>query len=376
MLKNSAILLGNLCSMPSVPRVTVFIPAYNRQDYIGLAIDSILEQDFTDLEVLVVDDGSTDQTPELVESYDDARVRLERSPENAGIPAARNRGLACARGEYIALLDSDDFSYPERLSRQVAFLDANSSIAQVGSWCSLMDDAANLLPRIRRQPTRCTDVDVHLLFHCSLINRTIMARTAILKEFGYDERFPRCQDYDLHARLSEHHAMANLPRILVCGREHEGRFTRATRDVGRDRKMAIQASLLDTLGMEFGDDDLALHYGLSQRPDAERPPAAEHLAWAEHWLTAIVAANGRRQRYDPGALSRAVALIWASTCWFDRRASGRHWLRRVTGSRLSADLPRAILSRWLLAAALPTNRKALSVPGAAAPGRQQRSIRN
>ncbi len=239
-----------------------------------------------------------------------------------------------------------------------------------------MDDAARLLPRIRRQPTRCADVDVHLLFHCSLINRTIMARTAILRQFGYDERFPRCQDYDLHARLSEHHAMANLPNILVCGREHEGRFTRATRDVGRDRKVAIQAGLLDTVGVKFSDDDLALHYGLSQRPDTERPPAAEHLAWAEQLLTAIVHANGRRQRYDPAALSRAVALIWVSTCWFDRQAGGRHWLLRAAGSRLAAGLPRAVLSRWLLAAAVPVNRKALSVPSATTPGRQQRQIRN
>lgn len=367
MLKNSAVPLGNLCSMPSDPRVTVFIPAFNRQDYIGLAIDSILAQDFTDLEVLVVDDGSTDSTPELVESYDDSRVRLERSTENAGIPAARNRGLAAARGEYIALLDSDDYSYPGRLSRQVAFLDHNPRIAQVGSWCSLMDDTGRLLPRIRRQPTRCADVDVHLLFHCSLINRTIMARTDILRQFGYDERFPRCQDYELHARLSAHHAMANLPSILVCGREHEGRFTRATRDVGRDRKMAIQAGLLDTLGVDFGDDDLAQHYALSQRPDTERAPPAEHLAWAEQWLTGIVRANRRVQRYDPAALSRTVALLWASTCWFDRRAPGRHWLARLLSNRLSTGLPRAVLSRWLLAAALPVRRGSLSVEAADQP---------
>jgi glycosyltransferase involved in cell wall biosynthesis len=347
--------------MPSDPRVTVFIPAFNRQDYIGLAIHSILQQDFADLEVLVVDDGSTDRTPELVESYEDPRVRLERSPVNAGIPAARNRGLAAARGEYIALLDSDDFSYPSRLRRQVDFLDRHPHIAQVGSWCSLMDEDSRLLPRIRRQPVRPADVDAHLLFHCSLINRTIMARTAILQQYGYDESFPRCQDYDLHARLAERHAMANLPSILVCGREHEGRFTRNTRDAGRDRKIAIQARLLDVLGMKFADDDLALHYGLTQLPDAERPPPGEHLAWTERWLCGILRANRRRQRYDPAALCRAVALIWASTCWFDREAAGSHWALRIFRSPLARRLPGAVLSRWLLAAAVPVNRKALAL---------------
>lgn len=347
------------------PRVTVFIPAYNRADYIELAIDSILQQDFTDFEVLVVDDGSTDATPELVAAYEDPRVRLERNTYNSGIPATRNRGLTEARGEFIALLDSDDYSYPFRLRRQVDYLTRNPHVAQVGGWCTLMDPQARLLRRVRRQPTRPEDVDVHLLFHCSLINRTIMARTAILREFGYDESFPRCQDYDLHARLAEHHAMANLPSILVCGREHDGRFTRTTTDLGRDRKMAIQQRLLDALGVRYHQDDLLLHFALSQWPDDDLPPASEYLQWAEHWLTGLVQANFRRERYDRRAMSRAVALIWAASCWFNRSALGSKWPLYVIRNPLGADIGRAALSRWLLATAVPVNRRLLNVPQAA-----------
>jgi len=345
--------------MSSQPRVTVFIPVHNREHYIRCAIESILAQDLTDFELLIVDDGSTDHTVDVIASYPDPRIRLVENGRNLGIPASRNRGLELARGEFIALLDSDDYAYPLRLSRQVRFLERHPHIAQVGSWCSLMDSEGALLKRIRRQPTRPHDVDVHLLFHCALINRTIMARTALLRQFGYDETFPRCQDYELHARLTEQHPVANLPQILVCGREHEGRVTRSTRDIGRHRKLAIQRRLLHQLGIRFDDSDLERHYGLTQKPAPDRLPALENLAWAERWLHLILEANRRSHRYDTAALQRATALIWASTCWFDRAVLGRKWPLHATGNRLSAGMSSALLSRWMVAAVTPVGRRSL-----------------
>lgn len=343
--------------MASHPRVTVFIPAHNREDYIRCAIDSILGQDFTDFELLVVDDGSTDRTCDLVSAYQDPRVRLERNSANLGIPATRNRGLELARGEYIALLDSDDYAYPSRLRRQVAFLDHHPQIAQVGSWCSLMDADGQLLRRIRRHPTRPEDVDAHLLFHCSLINRTILARTARLRAIGYDESFPRCQDYELHARLAEQHLMANMPEILVCGREHDGRITRNTVEVGRNLKMRIQARLLDQLGMRFDDADLDRHYGLTQKP-GEGGPA--DLEWVERWLLGLLTANDGSRRYPRAALQRAVGLAWAATCWFHREDLGWRWPAVMAAHRLGRRLPDAVSAHWLAAEILPVNRRALA----------------
>ena len=187
--------------MPATPKVTVFIPVHNREDYICVAVNSILAQTFEDFELVVVDDGSSDRTVEVLQRYSDRRLRVARNPENLGIPATRNHGLELARGDYIALLDSDDHAYPRRLERQVKYLDANPDIAQVGSWCSFMDSEGNMLDKVRRQPLKPDDIHAHLLFHCPVINRTVMARTAALRGLGYDTDFPRCQDYDMHCRL-------------------------------------------------------------------------------------------------------------------------------------------------------------------------------
>jgi hypothetical protein len=320
------------------PRVTVFIPAYNREDYICTAINSMLAQQYTDFEILVVDDGSTDRTAELVASYRDARVCLASNPRNLGIPASRNRGLELARGEYIALLDSDDYSYPERLGCQVDVLDRHPDLVQIGSGCSLMNAEGKLLKRVRRHPMRPEDVDAHLLFHCSLINRTIMARTAVLRKFRYSEAFPRCQDYELHARLALEHRMANLPHLLVCGREHAGRITKNTPGLGRDRKMAIQAGILDQLDVRFSDQDLLWHYLLTQKSDQEVTSAREYLDWAEDWLNDLALANERSGRFERAAFKRVLAAMWAVACWHYSGGQGNRLWSRILGSSLSRGI--------------------------------------
>lgn len=341
----------------ATPRVTVFVPVHNREDMICVAVNSILAQTFTDFELVVVDDGSTDRTVEVLERYDDPRLRVERNPSNLGIPATRNRGLELARGEYIALLDSDDHAYPERLARQVRYLDAHPDITQVGSWCSFMDAGGKMLGKVRRQPTRSDDIHAHMLFHCPLVNRTVMARTAVLREAGYDTDYPRCQDYDMHARLiANGHALANLPEILVCGREHPGRFTGQTSGIGRERKMAIYARMLARIDIEANDDELAGHHALT-RP-TERPLSAEEfLGWAEAWLWRIKQANRVRPVYPEPSLSRALGAIWALNCWHARRAVGRRKaLARMGSSPLARGIPGNFNARFLVAATRPAPR--------------------
>jgi len=309
------------------PKVSVFVPVYNRERYLCAAVNSILAQSFADFELLLVDDGSTDGSLALIRAYAarDRRVRAVANGVNLGIPRTRNRGLDLARGEYLALLDSDDYAYPGRLAAQVRFLDAHPDHVQVGSWGSFMDESGRLRARLRRQPVAAPDVDAELLFRCCLSNRSIMARTAVLREFRYREEFARCQDYDMHVRLAERHRMANLPAILVCGRQHEGRYTGQTQDLGRERKMAINRAQLEALGLRPQPSDLENHHALSR--GGARSDARAYLDWAEAWLADLVEANRRAGRYRDASLRRAVGKRWISVC---RRARGELGARAIT----------------------------------------------
>lgn len=329
----------------STPRVTVFIPVHNREHYITTAVDSILAQTFENFELLIVDDGSTDATLDVLSRYQDPRLRVECNPRNLGIPATRNRGLELARGDYIALLDSDDKSWPNRLARQVETLDRHPELCQIGSACDFMDDQGKRLKRVRRQPLAADDVAASLAFYCALTNRTVMARTAILRDYRYREDFPRCQDYELHQRLSGTQRMANLADILVCGREHGGRFTRQTDALGRDRKREVCRRALVETGLAPSEEDLERHYALARPKKLGAALDEEYLDWAEQWLARLDTANRHSQRYVPDALARVMAERWVDLCWHARRQLGHGAYLRLLRSPLSRHLPATLLRR-------------------------------
>ncbi len=200
---------------------------YNGARFLRAAIDSVLRQTYTDFELLVIDDGSTDDSCRIVRDFSDPRIRLVENGANLGIPATRNRGLQLARGEYLAILDSDDVALPQRLTRQVALLDARPEIAVVGSWCAWVDEHGRRMRTVKRRLTRPADIRAAMLFHCPLQNSSVMGRTALLKHYGYRHEFSIGEDYDLWARISADHVLMNGrvadgARILVAGGRQKG----------------------------------------------------------------------------------------------------------------------------------------------------------
>jgi glycosyltransferase involved in cell wall biosynthesis len=328
------------------PKVTVFIPVYNRERYIGAAIDSILAQNFPNYELLLIDDGSTDCSLEIMRSYPDPRIRVVCNERNHGQPRTRNRGIQLARGEYTAMLDSDDFAHPNRLEKQVAFLDRHPDYAEVGSWDRAIDTQGRLLKKVRRQPASPEDIHAQLLFRCCLSNRSIMARTTILRAYGYRNDYPRCQDYELHVRLAKKYKLGNLPEVLVFGRVHPGQLTRQTTELGNVKKRAIVRTQLNELGVAFSEADLDLHLILPRMRKRRFTPDRAYLEWAEAWLLKLKGANRRKQCYAEQAFAQAVSdqwvracrAAWASMGWTAWKYFLRSPLRKDFGLRLKQDL--------------------------------------
>ena len=324
----------------NTPKVTVFIPVFNREKYAGEAIDSILAQTFSDFEILLVDDGSTDHSVDMIRSYADQRIRLVCNEENLGIPKTRNKGVELARGQYMAMLDSDDRAYPDRLEKQVAFLDTHPQYAQVGSWCRMMDAQGRALNRIKRQPVWSDDIHAQLLFRCAMSNRSIMARTAILQEYRYRNDYPRCQDYELHVRLAKHYKLGNLPECLVYGRIHPQQITGQTTDLGDAKKREIISKQLKELGVTFSPDDLDPHLTLSRMRKSHFIPDASYLEWAREWLLRLQEANTHTHCYADPAFSHALSEKWLQACWAARPKVG--WA--VWKYFFSSSLSKTVLS--------------------------------
>lgn len=247
------------------PRVSVIMAAYNRERFLAEAVESILTQDFADFELILVDDGSTDATPEIAAGLArrDRRVVILRQ-NNAGVAAARNAAMARARGEYAAIMDSDDISFPMRLRRQVDFLDATPGVCGVGTRYFFIDaDGRRTGPRRyardpdaepAKLPTEPAALRRRLLekgvFH--LLHPTAMFRTDAIREAGgYREIFQAAEDSDLHLRLlTGGQELANLDELLFLYRQGGDNLSYASLDVLIQRLAALAAAHRRLAGRE------------------------------------------------------------------------------------------------------------------------------
>src|SRR5690554_1955229 len=202
------------------PKITVFMAAYNAEAFIAEAISSILNQSFEDFELLIVNDGSTDKTVEVIFSFTDSRVRLIHNQKNKGLAYTRNRALEEAQGEFIAVLDSDDIAVPDRLRLQYDYMAQHPDIALCGGHATLIDDQGQLTGQRFIVPTG-NAVGMEMFFGNPFINSAAMFKTADLKEFdGYREFVP-AEDFDFFLRVSEKYPVANMDRLLVYYRVHD-----------------------------------------------------------------------------------------------------------------------------------------------------------
>jgi glycosyltransferase involved in cell wall biosynthesis len=198
------------------PIVTVLLPVYNGERYLRDAVESILTQTLESFELLIVDDGSTDGTEAICRSFTDPRVRVHRYEKNAGVIFALNTGIDLIATKYVARMDADDVSLPDRLARQVTFLESRPDIAACGCWLVELVDGR---PRdVMRRPTgaylrQTAWRPVPIYAPC--------LRTEVLRGLRYRPEFVHAEDYDLDMRLCRSHRVDNVPAVLYQYRLHQ-----------------------------------------------------------------------------------------------------------------------------------------------------------
>lgn len=212
------------------PKVSVIMPIYNAGRYLKVAVESLLNQTFIDFELLAIDDCSTDGSLDLLQDYKDYRIRILKNEKNLGQGLTRNRGLEEARGVFVAFMDNDDVSHPDRLKRQVEYLDLNPAVAVVGSWARIIDADGKPI-RIWEHPAEPSEVKQAILSFCPVINPSVMARrVALIEAGGYQPGMT--EDYPLWLSIAERHSIANIPETLIDYRVHVSQLSL--------RKLALQ----------------------------------------------------------------------------------------------------------------------------------------
>ena len=226
--------------MPAAPLVSVLLAVSNGEKYLRAALESVLRQTVSDLELIVVDDGSTDATPEALAQVDDARMRVLRNDERLGLAASLNRGLDEARGRYVARLDADDIAFPRRLEQQLQRMVSGSSVAVVGS--AVLDlDASGRPGMLHLMPFGPAAVRWAALFSSPFFHPSVLVDREVLERHGlrYDPEYLESEDYDLWTRLLAHAEGDNLTEPLVLYRVHPGQASQARRSIQRDFQQRV-----------------------------------------------------------------------------------------------------------------------------------------
>lgn len=214
------------------PLVSVCLPVYNSEAYVAEAVESILQQTFSDFECIIIDDGSSDRSLEILRPYaaQDSRITII-SQENRGQPATRNRMLHMARGEFIAVMDADDIALPDRLAGQTAFLQAHPQVVWVGGAYDILDGQARFLTTMRLAETNEEIQSLLRDGHTSFLHPTAMIRrSALLQVGGYDETYLTAADLDLWLKLAEVGEVANLSQSVLKYRVHTESISQRNRD--------------------------------------------------------------------------------------------------------------------------------------------------
>jgi len=260
------------------PLVSVNIPCYNCEKYIKSAIDSILQQSYSNIEVIVVNDGSTDSSASIVKQCTDKRIKLIENKVNMGVVATRNTALEASSGEFIAILDGDDISYPTRIEKQVKYLCNNPEFAMVGSWLEVVDSNGTLTGEIRKTPAYSEILSVQMLFQNCFGQSTVMAKRSIINKYMYSSDYRQAEDYDLWLRITNDYKTSNLQEPLVKYRVHHESISTNTIVMNDGIKYAINAQL-GKIGIKPDAVDLNAHLVLMGILRADEVPYADIIIW-------------------------------------------------------------------------------------------------
>jgi len=299
------------------------MPVYNGEIFLAASIESILAQSFNEFELLIIDDGSSDGSLQIIESYEDTRIRLVKNETNKGISFTRNRAIKEARGEFFALLDADDVALPNRLEKQVSFLQLNPEIAGCGSLAMVIDSTGKATDEVFKFPVEVDKVKTELLFRNVFTNSTLMYRLDILKNSkGYYDGL--CEDYEMAIQLNSKYKLTNLDEILVKYRRHNKNTSKVFAEKMSSAEKHLIGCIHQQLGIEINPELITIHHNIMNGERSYRYSIKDY----EGLLMRLKSANEVKNIYPMGCLNELLFTVYYNRLRIEKdREALRHFFQ-------------------------------------------------
>lgn len=297
------------------PTISVVIPVYNAAAYLAEAIQSILDQTFTDFEMIIIDDASTDDSYAIAQTFTDPRIRMLRNEQNRGIVYTRNRGLAEIKGQFYAPFDADDVAMPHKLAKQIAFLQQHPTFGMVGCWAQHIDSHGHLLAekwKLNASPEAILPI---LLFRNYFVQSALLIRREAIPAEGYETGFDIGEDYLMWIAIAEKYQVWNLPEYLLTYRRHGQSTTSKDPEALSNYDHKIQRYIFNYFGVPITDQEIAL---LLNVKDSKPLNSLAELRDVEQLLLKIGRAFEKLWPEKIAALNRATLNRWLKACYLAR----------------------------------------------------------
>ena len=290
--------------------VSVVMSVYNGQMYLREAIDSVLNQTFSDFEFIIINDGSSDNSLSIIQSYTDKQIVVINNDGNKGLIYSLNKGLEIAKGKYIARMDADDICLPERFKKQVDFLESNPTIGVLGcDYISFSENSSQVVKSIYNR----YQIKSFLLFTATMCHPTLMLRKQILVDNAlcYSENAKHVEDYNLWCRLVLCTDFCNLNDVLFKYRDHTSQVSHKNRETQLINSNSVQENYLKKLGFSYSESDIKWHFLISSN---SRINDRNSLICIEKWLLSLIEQNETKKLISINEFNSVISKMWLDCC--------------------------------------------------------------
>ena len=293
------------------PFLSVVMLVYNSELFLKEAVESILKQTFSNLELIIIDDGSSDSSHKIIESFDDVRIKTFYNKTNRGIVYSRNKGLEYSKGKYIAMFDSDDVADLSKFEKQIKFLEDNLDYGMVGSWSEIINSNGDKAKKNFKLKAKPEEIPSILFFRNYFINSASVFRKEIVKDFVYPEGYDIVEDYYLWVYISKRSKVWNLQEFLLSYRIHNSAITNRKEEL-RKSENKFFFYLFKELGIPQLQYDFKSHMFIKNN---EKIQKKEDLKEVDKWINLLSFQNSKVKQYDPKVFVKVLCNRWLKVVW-------------------------------------------------------------
>jgi glycosyltransferase involved in cell wall biosynthesis len=290
--------------------VSVLMPVYNASAYVKEAIESILTQSYKDFEFLIINDGSNDASEELILSFKDPRIRYVKNEKNLGLIHTLNKGIDLCKGDYILRMDADDISLPDRIKKQVEFMDQHPEVGVCGSDYIQFGKGREIF----HQSHHAHELILGwTLFNSSVVHPALIMRSSLLKTENpyFNTEYKHAEDYELWSRLIFRCKFADVPETLLKYRLHSSQVSRVFKAEQIESGNKVRRKLLERLGIKFTEQEFKVHCLIGS---SQKITDMKDLITLKNWFDDLLQQNKTLKFLPEDILRNILARQWYDAC--------------------------------------------------------------